>query len=110
MCVLGRIMSRPPAFDPFTCPNCEAFYQVVKVEAGSETDNREIVCRACGGLLTAREGKFVLKYFLLRKGIRSRREPSYPKTPTREATESPPIASRASGSTLGCPDPSRMAR
>jgi hypothetical protein len=65
----GRIMpgGRPPAFNPFTCPNCGAFYQVVKAEAGPETDTREITCRACGGPLTGRDGKFVLKYFLLRK-------------------------------------------
>ena len=66
---------RPAAFNPFTCPNCGAFYQVAKVEAGPETDNREIACRACGGSLLGREGKFVLKYFLLRKGIPSRRPP-----------------------------------
>ena len=66
---------RPAAFNPFTCLNCGAFYQVVKVEAGPETDNREIACRACGGPLLGREGKFVLKYFLLRKGIPSRRPP-----------------------------------
>ena len=66
---------RPPAFNPFTCPNCGAFYQVVKAEAGPETDNREITCRACGGPLVGREGKFVLKYFLLRKAIPSRRLP-----------------------------------
>ena len=59
-------------FNPFTCPNCGAFYQVVEVEAGPETDNREIKCRACGGPLVGREGKFVLKYFLLRKAIPSR--------------------------------------
>jgi hypothetical protein len=64
---------RPAAFNPFTCPNCGAFYQVVKTEAGPETDNREITCRVCGGPLTGREGNFVLKYFLLRKAIRSRR-------------------------------------
>ena len=66
---------RPAAFNPFTCPNCGAFYQVVKVAAGPETDNREIACRACGGPLVGREGKFVLKYFLLRKAIPSRRLP-----------------------------------
>jgi len=55
--------------------NCGAFYQVVEVEAGPETDNREIKCRACGGPLVGREGKFVLKYFLLRKAIPSRRLP-----------------------------------
>ena len=66
---------RPPAFNQFTCPNCGAFYQVVKAEAGPETDNREINCRACGDPLAGREGKFVLKYFLLRKAIPSRRLP-----------------------------------
>ena len=64
---------RPPLFNPFTCPNCQAFYQIVKVEAGPETDNREITCRACGGPLAGGEGKLVLKYFLLRKATRSRR-------------------------------------
>ena len=28
---------RLAGFNPFTCPNCGAFYQVVKAEAGSET-------------------------------------------------------------------------
>jgi hypothetical protein len=64
---------QPPAFNPFTCPNRGAFYQVVKAEAGPETDNREINCRACGDPLAGREGKFVLKYFLLRKAARPRR-------------------------------------
>jgi hypothetical protein len=65
--------SRPSLFNTFTCPNCQALYQIVKVEAGPETDSREIVCRACGGPLVGREGKFVLKYFLLRKAARTRR-------------------------------------
>ena len=65
---------RAPSFNPFTRPNCDAYYQVVKVEAGPETDNREIVCRACGGPLAGREGKFVLKYFLLREAVRRRRQ------------------------------------
>jgi hypothetical protein len=71
----GRIMAggRPPLFNSFTCPNCQALYQIVKVEAGPETDNREIICRVCGGPLTGREGKLVLKYFVLRKATRSRR-------------------------------------
>jgi hypothetical protein len=64
--------SRPSLFNTFTCPNCQALYQIVKVEAGPETDLREIVCRACGGPLVGRDGKFVLKYFLLRKAARGR--------------------------------------
>jgi ssDNA-binding Zn-finger/Zn-ribbon topoisomerase 1 len=51
------------------------FIKWSKIEAGPETDNREIKCRACGGPLVGREGKFVLKYFLLRKAIPSRRLP-----------------------------------
>ena len=54
-------------FNTFTCPNCGALYQIIKVEAGPETDSREIVCLVCGGPLAAREGEFVLKYFLRRK-------------------------------------------
>jgi len=71
----GRIMagSTPPLLNTFMCPHCRALYQIVKVEAGPETDSREIVCRACGGPLTGREGKLVLKYFLLRKADRPRR-------------------------------------
>jgi hypothetical protein len=33
-------------------------------------EHREIACRACGAPLPAREGKYVLKYFLLRKAGR----------------------------------------
>ena len=65
--------SRPPLFNTYTCPNCRALYQIVKMEAGPETDSREIVCRACGGPLVGREGKFVLKYILMRKAARTRR-------------------------------------
>jgi hypothetical protein len=54
----------------FNCPNCSALYQVVKVEAGPETIARQLTCRACGGPLLGREGKFVIKYFLLRNAGR----------------------------------------
>ena len=64
---------RPPSFNSFTCPNCDALYQVVKAEPGRETVDREVACRSCGGPLAGRDGKFVLKYFLLRKAGRSRR-------------------------------------
>ena len=61
---------RPPRF---TCPNCQALYDVVKVEAGPETTLQEVTCLSCGGPLPAREGKFVLKYFLLREASRSQK-------------------------------------
>ena len=48
------------AFNPFTCPNCNALYQVVKVEAGLKTDDRERWLEACGGALAGREGTALL--------------------------------------------------
>ena len=44
-------------FNSFTCPNCQALYQFVKVEAGPETNDRELKCRSCGGPLASREEK-----------------------------------------------------
>jgi predicted Zn finger-like uncharacterized protein len=58
---------------PYKCPNCEALYQVVRAETGPAND-REITCRACGGPLRAREGKFSLKYFLLRRSGEFKRQ------------------------------------
>ena len=61
---------RPPSYIFLNCPNCNALYQVVKAEAGPETDDREITCRACGAPLPGSEGKFIFKYFLLRERAR----------------------------------------
>ena len=54
----------------FNCPNCNALYQLVSIEAGPETITRDITCRSCGAALPGREGKLVFKYFLLRKAGR----------------------------------------
>jgi hypothetical protein len=71
----GRTMAggRPRTFSTLTCSSCKAFYQVVKVEAGPETADSEIMCRVCGSPLSGREGKFVLKYFFLREATRRQR-------------------------------------
>jgi hypothetical protein len=61
---------RPPAYISSTCPNCQALYHIVKVEAGPETVFQDMPCQVCGQTLAGREGKFVLKYFLLRKAAR----------------------------------------
>jgi hypothetical protein len=61
---------RPHSFKSFSCPNCQALYQIVKVEAGPESVSDEVPCRVCGAPLAGREGKFVLKYFLLREATR----------------------------------------
>ena len=63
---------RPPSFISFTCPNCQAYYHIVKVEAGPETGSEDVACRGCGHAFPGREGKFVLKYFMLRNGGRRR--------------------------------------
>ena len=59
---------RPASFSSFTCPHCQALYQVVKAEAGPESVDRAVPCRSCGEPLPGREGNFVLKYFLLHAG------------------------------------------
>jgi hypothetical protein len=48
-------------------------YQVVRVEAKTVSANREITCLDCGAPLQARQGKFVLKYMLLRPSSAQRR-------------------------------------
>jgi hypothetical protein len=71
---MGRCMAGGwPRGASFTCPNCHALYDLVKVEAGPETTLRELTCLSCGGPFAAREGKFVLKYFLLREASRAQR-------------------------------------
>ena len=75
----------------FTCPTCNALYQMVRQEAGPENVNSEITCRACGGPLPNREGKFVLKYFLLRKGGRIQRWRKSPLSPRKVFFKNRPI-------------------
>ena len=51
----------------FVCPNCSSLYEIVKAGAAREAIDPDIACPTCGGSLPAREGRFALKYFLLRK-------------------------------------------
>ena len=59
----------------FRCKSCFALYQVIKAPADPKTIDLEIACRVCNAPLPAREGQFVLKYFLLRKASRSEVQP-----------------------------------
>lgn len=52
----------------FNCGNCGAPYEVVRVEAPVTAD-RVIACLSCGVPLEAREGRFVLKYFLVGRAV-----------------------------------------
>jgi hypothetical protein len=47
----------------FSCPNCEAKYKVVRLEAPPTHDDPPLLCLSCGGPLRNRDGKFALKYF-----------------------------------------------
>ena len=46
----------------FRCSNCNALYQVVKVEAEPDTVDRGITCRCCEAPLIDREGNLVIKF------------------------------------------------
>jgi hypothetical protein len=58
-----------------TCPNCDALYKVVRLEAEPNVKFREITCKACGGPLQGRDGHSIFKYFLVgdRKNDRDNR-------------------------------------
>ncbi len=59
----------------FNCPACGAEYKVVRMEAtSSETTDEELQCRNCGGALDARDGNFILKYFLVKTSKKGRRK------------------------------------
>ena len=49
----------------FECPTCSAQYKVVRVKAESVSANQQLVCRKCGGPLHGRDGRFIVKYFLV---------------------------------------------
>jgi predicted Zn finger-like uncharacterized protein len=44
-------MAGGSSFKSFKCPNCQALYQIVKVEAGPDSVIQEVPCRVCGAPL-----------------------------------------------------------
>jgi ssDNA-binding Zn-finger/Zn-ribbon topoisomerase 1 len=53
---------------PFKCLTCRAEYEVVRVvrvEAKTRLPEGRLTCTKCGGPLQAREGRYILKYFLI---------------------------------------------
>jgi hypothetical protein len=50
---------------PFACPTCGADYEIVRVEAPAAIPEGRLTCVKCGGPLHAREGRYILKYFLV---------------------------------------------
>jgi hypothetical protein len=52
----------------FHCPVCAAKYEVVGFEAPpGPIPEGEVACICCDGALQAREGKYLLKYFLIER-------------------------------------------
>jgi transcription elongation factor Elf1 len=49
----------------FSCPKCQARYKLVRVEGDDVDFEGQITCRSCGAPLQGREGKDILKYFLV---------------------------------------------
>jgi DNA-directed RNA polymerase subunit RPC12/RpoP len=58
-------MTEQPPVTHYECPNCQAQYRLVRVEAAADTPDRKITCRSCGAPLQAREGRYFLKYILV---------------------------------------------
>ena len=61
-----------PLAGAFDSPNCGAEYQLVRMEAPSASADEQITCRKCGAPLNGREGRFILKYFLVGDGRKRR--------------------------------------
>jgi hypothetical protein len=56
---------RTPPPEPFACPTCGVRYKLVRADADEASASNQLLCRSCGGPLNGREGRFVLKYFLV---------------------------------------------
>jgi hypothetical protein len=70
----------PETETKFRCPNCEAEYKVVRIEAPPTREDRQLTCLSCGGPIRNREGKFALKYFRVSDGADlGRRNGRWPK-------------------------------
>jgi hypothetical protein len=49
----------------YACRTCGTEYKVVRVEAKTTVRDGRLTCSKCGGPLHAREGRYILKYFLV---------------------------------------------
>jgi DNA-directed RNA polymerase subunit RPC12/RpoP len=62
----ARNTATPKPF--FKCRNCDALYHIVKIEGGSESADREIACRGCGGPLPRPRWKIRHEVFSVAEG------------------------------------------
>jgi hypothetical protein len=49
----------------FNCPKCSARYKIVRVERDEVWPDEQIACLSCDAPFNGREGRLILKYFLL---------------------------------------------
>ena len=59
----------------FSCRNCNAKYLLIRVEAEPEPSHGRTECHHCGGPLNGREGRFILKDFLIDRPRRKLKPP-----------------------------------
>src|SRR5262249_26493681 len=63
-----RRYTKPVAQDQpqeFGCPQCQARYKIVRVDAGPQPVNRPLYCKVCQRPFVSRDGEDILKYFLI---------------------------------------------
>jgi len=63
-----RRYNKPVAQDQpqeFGCPQCQARYKIVRVDAGPQPVNRPLYCKVCERPFVSRDGEDILKYFLI---------------------------------------------
>jgi predicted RNA-binding Zn-ribbon protein involved in translation (DUF1610 family) len=65
--VVGTTMTVSSGATEFNCPQCGALYKLIRVEAPPSSDERGIMCRNCGAPLQGREGRYILKYFMVNR-------------------------------------------
>lgn len=53
------------SLESFQCPQCQATYKVVRVEAAAAPDRHAVNCVVCGQELASGDGSSFLKYFLV---------------------------------------------
>ena len=63
--IVGEWVDFMSAAELFKCPNCSSQYKLVRVEAEPDPSQGRIECHYCGAPLNGREGRFILKYFLI---------------------------------------------
>ena len=60
----------------FVCPQCQARYKVVLMTVELGASHPSLHCKVCRQPLASTEGEYILKYFLVSRPRRRRKDPS----------------------------------